>query len=52
MQMQADVLGRPVVRTKVIETTALGAAYDAGLAVGFWPDQMSLRAHWAKDRDW
>jgi glycerol kinase len=52
MQMQADLLGRPVVRPKVIETTALGAAYAAGLAVGFWPDQASLKAHWAKDREW
>ena len=52
MQIQADILGRPVVRPKVIETTALGAAYAAGLAVGFWPDQQALRAHWAKDREW
>ncbi len=49
MQFQADLLGVPVVRPKIIETTALGAAYLAGLAVGFWqPDQ--LEAHWQVDR--
>ena len=43
MQIQADVLGLPVVRPAVIETTALGAAYAAGLAVGFWQSQDELR---------
>lgn len=52
MQIQADVLGSPVVRPEVIETTALGAAYAAGLAVGFWPDQATLKANWRKDADW
>ena len=52
MQIQADVLGGPVVRPRVIETTALGAAYAAGLAVGYWPDQATLRANWRKDADW
>jgi glycerol kinase len=52
MQLQADVLGRPVVRPTVSETTALGAAYAAGLAVGFWADQEELRANWRPDRTW
>ena len=52
MQIQADVLGSPVVRPKVIETTALGAAYAAGLAVGYWPDQATLKANWREDADW
>lgn len=52
MQIQADVLGSPVVRPEVIETTALGAAYAAGLAVGFWPDQATLKANWREDADW
>jgi glycerol kinase len=52
MQLQADVLGVPVVRPKIAETTSLGAAYAAGLAVGFWPDLATLKAQWAKDRDW
>jgi glycerol kinase len=50
MQLQADVLGVPVVRPTVNETTALGAAYAAGLAVGFWRDAAELRANWAVDR--
>ena len=50
MQFQADILGVPVVRPVVRETTALGAAYLAGLATGFWRDQDELRAHWAVDR--
>jgi glycerol kinase len=45
LQMQADILGRPVVRAAQAETTALGAAYLAGLAVGFWKDDASLQAH-------
>jgi glycerol kinase len=52
MQFQADVLGVPVVRPAVTETTALGAAYAAGLAVGFWSDLDELRERWAEDRRW
>jgi glycerol kinase len=52
MQFQADVLRVPVVRPKVAETTALGAAYAAGLAVGFWPAVDDLRANWVKDKEW
>jgi glycerol kinase len=52
MQLQADVIGVPVVRPKVAETTALGAAYAAGLAVGVWSDPAELRANWAVDRTW
>ena len=52
MQFQADVLGVPVIRPKVAETTALGAAYAAGLAVGFWEAVDDLRANWQKDREW
>ncbi len=52
MQFQADVLGVPVVRPVVPETTCLGAAYAAGLAVGYWPDVESLRANWRKSADW
>jgi len=50
MQMQADVLGVPVVRPRITETTALGAAYLAGLAVGLWPDTDALAALWQEDR--
>lgn len=50
MQLQADILGVPVVRPVVNETTALGAAYAAGLAVGFWRSAADLRANWAVDR--
>ena len=52
MQFQADVLGVPVIRPAVTETTALGAAFAAGLAVGFWPDLDELRERWAEDRRW
>jgi glycerol kinase len=52
MQLQADVLGIPVTRSRVAETTALGAAYAAGLAVGFWRGLDELRANWAADRTW
>jgi glycerol kinase len=52
MQLQADILGVPVVRPVVAETTALGAAYAAGLAVGFWPDLETLRSQWRADREW
>ncbi len=50
MQLQADILGVTVIRPRVTETTALGAAYMAGLAVGVWPDLESLRRHWQVDR--
>jgi glycerol kinase len=52
IQFQADILGLPVVRPKVSETTALGAAYAAGLAVGFFKDTSELSANWAVDRRW
>ncbi len=52
MQFQADVLGVPVIRPKVAETTSLGAAYAAGLAVGFWSNFDELRANWGKDAEW
>jgi len=52
MQFQADQLAVPVVRPKVTETTALGAAYAAGLAVGFWSGLDELRANWAEDTRW
>jgi glycerol kinase len=52
MQFLADVLRVPVVRPTVAETTCLGAAYAAGLAVGFWPDTDTLRANWQRDAEW
>jgi glycerol kinase len=52
MQFQADILGAPVVRPKVSETTSLGAAYAAGLAVGFWQDLEQLRKYWQEDQRW
>jgi glycerol kinase len=52
MQFQADVLDVPVVRPVVAETTALGAAYAAGLAVGFWSSTDEIRANWSADREW
>jgi len=52
MQFQADLLGFPVVRPMVAETTALGAAFAAGLSVGFWEDRRELAALWAEDRRW
>jgi glycerol kinase len=52
MQFQADILGVPVVRPKVAETTALGAAYAAGLATGFWTSLADLRQNWGVDRTW
>ena len=52
MQFQSDILDAHVVRPKVAETTALGAAYAAGLAVGFWKDFDELRANWGRDREW
>ena len=50
MQFQADILGVPVVRPKVVETTALGAAYLAGLAAGFWKDRTEVEGGWQVDR--
>lgn len=52
MQLQADVLGTTVVRPRVAETTALGAAYAAGLATGFWSGTDDLVANWQEDRRW
>jgi glycerol kinase len=52
MQFQADMLGRDVVRPVVAETTALGAAYAAGLAVGVWPGTEELRAQWQEQGRW
>lgn len=52
MQLQADILGVPVSRPVVAETTALGAAYAAGLAVGFWRDTDELRENWNESRRW
>jgi glycerol kinase len=52
MQFQADILDAPVIRPRVTETTALGAAYAAGLAVGYWHDTEALRANWAVDKTW
>ncbi|MFD0691119.1 FGGY-family carbohydrate kinase, partial [Actinomadura fibrosa] len=52
MQMQADILGVPVSRPVVAETTALGAAYAAGLAVGFWSTTDELRQNWNEDKRW
>ncbi len=50
MQFQADILGVPVVRPRIVETTALGAAYLAGLGVGYWPDVNALKSVWQVDR--
>ena len=50
MQIQANILQIPVVRSKTVETTALGAAYFAGLAVGFWKSKEDLAKHWQADR--
>lgn len=52
MQFQSDILNVPVVRPRLTETTSLGAAYAAGLAVGFWDGLTELRANWHKDREW
>ena len=52
MQFQADVLNVPVIRPKITETTALGAAYAAGLAVGYWSSLDDLRSNWAEDKTW
>ncbi|WP_122261526.1 glycerol kinase GlpK [Ornithinimicrobium cerasi] len=52
MQFQADILGVDVVRPRVVETTALGAAYAAGIAVGFWDGQQDVVGNWEEDRRW
>jgi glycerol kinase len=52
MQFQADILSVQVVRPKVAETTSLGAAYAAGLAVGFWNNLSDLQANWQTDKTW
>ncbi len=52
MQIQADVLQVPVIRPEVAETTALGAAYAAGLAVGFWKNKDEMRTNWRMDKTW
>jgi glycerol kinase len=52
MQFQADILGIPVIRPALTETTAIGAAYAAGLAVGFWPNVEVLRGKWVEDKRW
>jgi len=52
MQFQADILGVPVIRPVVNETTALGSAYAAGLAVGFWESEEDIRNNWAEDKRW
>ncbi|WP_285564827.1 FGGY-family carbohydrate kinase, partial [Actinomadura rubrobrunea] len=52
MQLQADILGVPVSRPVVAETTALGAAYAAGLAAGFWRGTDELRQNWNEDKRW
>ena len=52
MQFQSDLLGVPVVRPKVVETTALGAAYAAGLATGYWTSTADLKRNWGVDRRW
>jgi glycerol kinase len=52
MQFQADLLGVDVIRPAVAETTALGAAYAAGLATGLWPEQEDLRENWVEDKRW
>jgi glycerol kinase len=52
MQFQADILGVPVIRPVVAETTALGASYAAGMAVGFWEGEDEVRANWAEDKHW
>lgn len=52
MQMVADVLDIPVVRPMMAETVSLGAAYAAGLSVGYWPDRAALRRHWQRAAEW
>jgi glycerol kinase len=52
MQFQSDILQVPVIRPKMIETTALGAAYAAGLAVGYWSGPKDLKRNWSMDKTW
>jgi glycerol kinase len=52
MQIQADLLDVPVIRPTVVETTALGAAYAAGLAAGYWEGLEDLKQNWSQDRVW
>ncbi len=52
MQFQSDILGVPVIRPVVNETTALGAAYAAGLAIGYWADTDDIRNNWAVGQTW
>jgi glycerol kinase len=52
MQFQSDILNVPVVRPRILETTALGAAYAAGLAVGYWDNLDQLRENWSKASEW
>jgi glycerol kinase len=52
MQFQSDILGVPVIRPRTVETTALGAAYAAGLAVGFWESEDAIRENWAEGKRW
>jgi glycerol kinase len=52
MQFQSDILNVPVLRPRTIETTALGAAYAAGLAVGYWQDTDDLASNWGVTRTW
>ncbi|MGI9159111.1 MAG: FGGY-family carbohydrate kinase, partial [Saprospiraceae bacterium] len=52
MQFQSDILDAPVIRPKMIETTALGAAYAAGLAVGYWSNLEDLKQNWGVDKTW
>lgn len=49
MQFQSDILGKTIERSKISETTALGAAYLAGMATGFWKDLDEIKEHWEKD---
>jgi glycerol kinase len=52
MQLQADVMGIDIVKPRITETTALGAAYAAGLAIGFWKSTDEVKAQWRQDRRW
>jgi glycerol kinase len=52
MQMQADIMGIDITRPLITETTALGAAYAAGLAIGFWKDTDELKKQWQQSRRW